>query len=261
MTEGPVSLAGLTLAAVAALGWLVGRRVRARIETLGYRRDSEQDLVAPGSRWWLPPVVALMWALVTWRLLWAPSAQVGGVPTDRVLDPGASAGAPSLTHVAILVTFLVLAVAGVALAAIDADVHRLPDRLMWPTWAVVFGGLSLAALLGGEGEALVRTVACGALAGLFYLLLSLASIARGALGLGLGDVKLAVVLGAALGWFSIQSVVLGLYAGFVVGGVAAALLLLTRRVKIGGHLPFGPPMMIGALLALLLPPDVVTSMF
>ena len=49
----------------------------------------------------------------------------------------------------------------------------------------------------------------------------------------------------------------GIYAGFLVGGLLAVLLLLARRVSWKGDFAYGPPMMVGALLGLLLAPQAV----
>jgi leader peptidase (prepilin peptidase)/N-methyltransferase len=58
-------------------------------------------------------------------------------------------------------------------------------------------------------------------------------------------------VGLYLGWISWRAVVLGGAAGFVVQAVAALVLLAARRVGRKGELPFGPAMLAGALLALL----------
>lgn len=242
---------------VGGLAALFGLRVGRWLRRATYRKPDEEGMDVPGSRWWVVPVMGTLGWVLTWRVLFAPPAQ----RTGGMFDPSSSAGVPSATQFVVLLTLLVIGVAGVALAAMDMDVHRLPDRVMWPTMGVLLLGLALAALIGGHGWPFARVVICAFGSGAFYLMLSLVSLARGSLALGLGDVKLSVVMGGALGWFGFQSVVLGLYAGFLVGGLVAAFLLLTKRVGLGGHLAYGPPMMVGAVIGLLLPPDLLTSMF
>jgi leader peptidase (prepilin peptidase)/N-methyltransferase len=70
-------------------------------------------------------------------------------------------------------------------------------------------------------------------------------------GLGLGDVKFVPTLGLALGWLSWGTVVVGMLAAFLLGGLAAvgALLLLRRGRR--ARLPFGPWLATGALLGVL----------
>jgi leader peptidase (prepilin peptidase)/N-methyltransferase len=158
-------------------------------------------------------------------------------------------------------TLLLVTLSGVCLAAMDLDVHRLPDRIMWPTMGFLFGGLTLAGLVGGGVEPWLRSLLAGVASGGFYLAIALLSLARGSLALGLGDVKLAVVLGAVLGWFGWAETVTGLYAGFLVGGLVAVLLLVARRVDWKGDFAYGPPMMVGALLGLYFAPEVVGGLF
>lgn len=139
----------------------------------------------------------------------------------------------------------------VVLGFIDIEVRRLPDRLVLPGYAVALAGLAAAAWSSGAGEALVRSVACGAIAFAGYLALAL--IGAGRSGLGLGDVKLAGVLGLLLGWSGWLVAALGMLSGFVVGGLVAGFLLVARRSDRRSHMPFGPAMLIGAYLWLCLP--------
>ena len=69
-------------------------------------------------------------------------------------------------------------------------------------------------------------------------------------GLAMGDVKLAALLGLYLGWIGWNAVVIGGATGFVVQAAAALVLLATRRIGLRGELPFGPAMLLGALLAI-----------
>lgn len=243
---------GLGVAGVVG-GIPVGRWLR----QVTYRKPDEESMDLPGSRWWVAPVLGVVYLLISWRVLLAPAA----VGAAGVVDPGGGPGGPSLAQVLALLTFLVAALSCVCLAAMDLDVHRLPDRVMWPTMGLLALGLALAAVVAGEWGILGRFLLAGFACGAGYLTLALISLARGSLALGLGDVKLAVVLGAGLGWFGWQSVVLGMYAGFLAGGVVAVFLLLTRRVGLRGDLAYGPPMMVGALVGAVLTPDFVSSMF
>ena len=68
--------------------------------------------------------------------------------------------------------------------------------------------------------------------------------------IGMGDAKLAALLGLYLGWLGIPVLVLGVLAGFVVQAVLALALLVTRRIGLRGELPFGAAMLVGAALAI-----------
>lgn len=79
-------------------------------------------------------------------------------------------------------------------------------------------------------------------------LAAMAGVSRG--GLGDGDVRLAGLIGLALGYWGWALVVLGLSLGFVLGGCFAVLAIATGRASLRSHIPFGPFMLGGALVAL-----------
>jgi leader peptidase (prepilin peptidase)/N-methyltransferase len=70
-------------------------------------------------------------------------------------------------------------------------------------------------------------------------------------GMGLGDVKLAGVLGLVLGWLGWPEVLLGWFLGFLLGAVVGVSLMALRRAGRKSKIPFGPFMLLGALLAIL----------
>ena len=149
-----------------------------------------------------------------------------------------------------LPAFLVLAVAAVLLAVIDLQHRLLPDRVLLPALAVGSLLLLVAAAAGGAWPALGRA-ALGA-GVLFLVFLALALLSPGAL--GMGDVKLAALLGLYLGWLGWGAVLAGAVAGFVVQAVVAVALLAARRVRRDSELPFGPAMLVGAAVVMALPP-------
>ncbi|MFY0408068.1 prepilin peptidase [Solicola sp. PLA-1-18] len=145
-----------------------------------------------------------------------------------------------------LPAFLVFVAAGVALTAIDLDVMRLPNAIVYPTFGLVAAGFVAASVVTGEVQPLVRAAVAAAALGLLFLALALAKPG----GMGLGDVKLAVVIGAVLGYVSYPSVVVGVFAAFLLGTLAGAVLVVVRRAGRGSLLPFGPALVAGAVLAL-----------
>ncbi|HLS41152.1 MAG TPA: prepilin peptidase [Ornithinicoccus sp.] len=232
-----------------ALGAVAGVPVVRWLQGLSYRRPDEVGQRAPGSRWWVVAALAAASGVTAWRLLLAGTAGH---------DPGAGTGREGWVQAVVLLTLLLVVASCVAMAAIDLDVHRLPDRLMFPTMGVLTGGYAVAAVVAAEPGAWLRALLAGLACGAGYLLLALLSMVRGSLGIGLGDVKLAALLGAALGWFGWAPVLVGMYAGFLAGGLAALVLLVTGRVRLrDGDLAYGPPMMVGALLGLLAGPGAL----
>ncbi|OJW01376.1 MAG: hypothetical protein BGO47_12955 [Microbacterium sp. 67-17] len=144
--------------------------------------------------------------------------------------------------------FAAFAVIGAALAIIDIRSHRLPNRLVALAGASGLVLLAGAAVTGGGIDALLRSL-LAALA-LFAAYLALRMFSAG--GVGGGDIKLAAVIGLYLGWLGWGSVLVGTLAGFVLGGLCAAAMLLIRRAKRRTAIPFGPWMIAGAWVAITL---------
>jgi leader peptidase (prepilin peptidase)/N-methyltransferase len=144
-----------------------------------------------------------------------------------------------------LPAFLVLAGAGMLLTLIDLRHTLLPDRVVLPSLGIGVLLLTVAAAAEGTWPDLGRA-GLGA-AALFAVFLALALISPSSL--GMGDVKLAALLGLHLGWLGWGPVLVGAAAGFVVQALVAVVLLASRRIGLGGELPFGPVMVVGAALA------------
>ncbi|HEY0188565.1 MAG TPA: prepilin peptidase [Cellulomonas sp.] len=143
--------------------------------------------------------------------------------------------------------FLYLAALAVALAAIDLDTRRLPDALVLPSYPVVVVLVALAAWSPGgaaDWTGLVRAL-LGALA-MFAVYFAIVLVYPR--GMGFGDVKLAGVLGLALGWVGWSALVVGWFAAFVLGGLVGVALLATGRASRKTAIPFGPWMLVGAAL-------------
>lgn len=148
-----------------------------------------------------------------------------------------------------LPAFLYLGVVGILLSVIDVVLQRLPDPLTLASYGVGATLLGVAALCSDEGgqrfvHALVGLAALWALFAVQWL---------GAPGaIGLGDVKLAGVLGLYLGWLGLRSWIVGVVAMFVLGALIAIALVATRRADRKTSIPFGPFMIAGTMIAVML---------
>ena len=170
-----------------------------------------------------------------------PPALAAGAVTAVLLGGLAARVHPAL----VLAAACWLAACAVPLACADLAVQRLPDPLTGAAYAGTAVLLLAAAAVGGTWSALVRALLGGlALAG-FYLLLMVISPS----GMSLGDVKLAASLGTLLAWFGWRQLLAGGFAGFLLGGVFAGALLVSRRAGRKQPIPFGPFMIAGAVLA------------
>jgi leader peptidase (prepilin peptidase) / N-methyltransferase len=186
------------------------------------------------------------------RFPWTDGEPRGG---DLALRPPLVEGVTALLFVLAVLrfglawelpAFLFASAAGVLLAVIDFQHHLLPNRVVGPSIGIGSLLLLVAALPDGNWDALLRA-GLGAVA-LFagYLVLALISPRS----LGMGDVKLAGLLGLFLGWIAWSAVFVGALAGFVIQALLALVLLVGRRVGLRGEVPFGPAMMLGAALAI-----------
>lgn len=152
-----------------------------------------------------------------------------------------------------LPAFLYLAAIAVSLSMIDFDTKRLPDSIVLPSYVVSGVLLALAALLDGRWDDLLRGVLAGLAVFAFYFLLAV--IKPG--GMGFGDVKLGGILGLYLGWVSWGAVIVGTFAGFVLGAVVGVVVMAAGKGGRKTKVPFGPFMFIGTYLALAFAQPVV----
>ncbi|MCX4541599.1 A24 family peptidase [Streptomyces sp. NBC_01565] len=136
----------------------------------------------------------------------------------------------------------------VLLGLVDLAVHRLPDVLTLPLAALAAALLGAAALAPGAAGSWRLALSGGAALGASYLLLYLINPA----GIGFGDVKLALALGVALGWYGWGVWALGAFLGFLYGAVYGLGLVLKGRSGLKAAFPFGPFMAAGALTGVLL---------
>ena len=145
-----------------------------------------------------------------------------------------------------LVPALVLAFALVGISSIDLRYRIIPDRITLP---LAVAGLVLAAVLRPSDLPELLLSAFGA--GLFLLVAALLSPS----GMGIGDVKLAFVLGLYVGSSVVIAIIIGL-----VGPVVPMILLLPRygtRVR-KLHLALGPFLALGGMVALLAGDDIIS---
>lgn len=133
---------------------------------------------------------------------------------------------------------------------IDLEHRLVLNRVTFPAMAVALAVAGLRTLpgdplaLGNAVPDLARSMAGGAVG--FVVLFLPAWLTRG--GIGLGDVKLAALMGFALG---LPAVLAGLFLGFLAGGIGAIILLATGIRGRRDAVPYAPFLAAGAWLALL----------
>jgi leader peptidase (prepilin peptidase)/N-methyltransferase len=147
-----------------------------------------------------------------------------------------------------LLAYSALAAVGVPLAAIDVLEQRLPAKLLMPVYPIVAALFALAAIADHNGTAMLRSLAGMIFLLVFYLIIALA--APGAL--GAGDIRLAGLLGFALGWRGWTTLIGGALLGLLYGSLTGATMIAMRRASRHTLIPFGPALIAGTFTALLL---------
>jgi leader peptidase (prepilin peptidase)/N-methyltransferase len=113
--------------------------------------------------------------------------------------------------------YVALATGLVVLSAIDLDTYLLPNRIVYPTGFAVAGLLALASAGEGDWGAYARALAGGAV---YFAAFFALWFVVGGRALGYGDVRLAAVLGMALGWLGWSQLGWGMFLPFLIGAVA-----------------------------------------
>lgn len=149
--------------------------------------------------------------------------------------------------VAVLVAYLYLAAISIALTLIDVDTRRLPNAIVLPAYVVLLALFAVACVLGAPWDSLFRAAIGGAALFAFYALLR--AVRPG--GMGGGDVKLAGVVGVALGWVGWGALAVGAFAAFVLGGLFGVALMVVRRAGRKSAIPFGPWLLAGGWVGII----------
>lgn len=144
----------------------------------------------------------------------------------------------------------------VALGACDLERYLLPRRIVYPTGIGAGALLAVAAAANGQWSRLGVAALCslgafGAFAGLH---------AVNNRWLGFGDVRLAAVLGAVLGWFGPLYLLVGLLIANVVGLVVLVALIAAGRAARDTPVPYGVFLAAGAVLAVLAGDPLVAAL-
>ncbi|MEX0825172.1 MAG: prepilin peptidase [Acidimicrobiia bacterium] len=146
----------------------------------------------------------------------------------------------------VLLAYLWFAALTFVLSLVDIDHKRLPNRILYP--GTVVGAVLLAAGATADGDlsSLWRGLSGGV--AYFAVLLLVALLARG--GFGMGDVKLAFVLGLFAAFRSWETLAVAVFGAFVLGGLASILLLTLTKASRKDAIPFGPWLVLGSWLAI-----------
>ncbi len=232
----------------ALLAGLFGALIGSFLNVVAYRLPRKESVVRPASRcpgcgtpikpWDNIPV--LSWLLLRGRCRHCGTRISARYPLVElatallcaavVLDKGADEDA---------LLGLALVILLVPVTLIDLDFRIIPNVLM-----LIGTVVAIALVLIVDPDGIVEHLIAGVAAGGFFLLAAVAYPA----GMGMGDVKLAGVLGLFLG----REVGVALFAALILGSVVGALIIARKGAKEGRKtaVPFGPFLALGGVLAL-----------
>ena len=147
-----------------------------------------------------------------------------------------------------------LAPVGVVLLVIDWRTTLLPTRIIHPTYVVLAVLIPLAALIDQYLSSLYRAgwgwLVIGGWFWIFWWLFN---------AWGFGDVRLSRVLGPALGYLGWSEMLMGLALMVFVGGIGGVVFSIAHR-DMRRRFPYGPFMLVGALLAVLVGAELARSL-
>ena len=245
----------------AALFGLVGLAFGSFLTVVTYRVPKGESLVTPRSRCPscgsqirnLDNIPLLSWLLLRGRCR-ACGARISPVyPLTElltgVLFVGAALEFDSIWAAAMIAPFLGLMV---ALSIIDLRHRIIPNRIVYPSLAAFGAYIGMVALAGGGLDAARAGIGMLAYGGSLLLVAIVAPA-----GMGMGDVKLAALIGLVLGALGLRYVAVAAGAGILLGGVGAISALVAGASR-KQAIPFGPFLAAGALVAAFLAPQIGT---
>ncbi|WP_432844322.1 prepilin peptidase [Dactylosporangium sp. CA-092794] len=141
--------------------------------------------------------------------------------------------------------WLIVVQVSTLLSLIDVAVNRLPAALVMATGSMVGVGIGAAALLARQPQWVLAALLGAAGLGGVYLLLAVLVPSQ----MGMGDVRLAAVLGAALGIGGWETLLLGAVLPYLIGLPFALAQLRHSSPLRRGQVPFGPLLAAGAIIA------------
>ncbi|TSC53517.1 MAG: leader peptidase (prepilin peptidase) / N-methyltransferase [Microgenomates group bacterium LiPW_16] len=136
--------------------------------------------------------------------------------------------------------YLLLIYALIVVFVSDLKYQIIPDQIVYPVFMMsfVYNFITNSQLL--ITNYLISALAAGLF---FYLLFSI----TGGRGMGLGDVKLAALMGLFLGF---PKIIIALYLAFLTGAIVGVILVLVKKKKFGEHIPFGPFLSAATIISL-----------
>jgi leader peptidase (prepilin peptidase)/N-methyltransferase len=156
-----------------------------------------------------------------------------------------------------LAPYAVLGLSLVAISAIDIERRIIPNRLVYPTVAVVAPLLGVASAVDNRFGSLARAALAAAVAFLVFFAIHMA-VPRG---MGFGDVRLAGVVGMAGGWLGLGQAFVAFLAAFVLGALIGVAAMTVSGAGRKTKIPFGPFLAAGAVFTVMWGAPIAHALF
>ncbi|HEY3841948.1 MAG TPA: prepilin peptidase [Acidimicrobiales bacterium] len=250
------------LAALIGICAAFGLAVGSFLNVVIYRVPRKESIVSPGSAcpscgtpiasWDNVPLLSWLVLRGHCRTCRAPiSVRYPLVEaTTAALFAGAAA---RLGYAWDLPAVLILFASLLALACIDVEHLLLPKRIIYPTLGLDGALLLLAAWRTGDWHRLL--VAAISAVAWFIAFFALNAISPRLL--GFGDVRLAPLLGLALGWFGVDYELLGFFAANLIGAVVGLTLIAMKKMSRQEQIPYGVFLALGTAFAIFAGPELL----
>lgn len=145
-----------------------------------------------------------------------------------------------------ILAFTACVVTGLRVSLVDIDTHTIPRRTMWSAISLLMFLLGVTSVASGRVSA-TDVVLGGVLA--WFSMRVLEFVSRG--DIGHADVVLAGYFGLFLGGVNLAAIFIALFAGFAAAGLVALVMIATKKMSRKSHLPFGPFLFVGMVIAVL----------
>ena len=154
-----------------------------------------------------------------------------------------------------LIKYLILVPMLLSVVVIDYKLQIIPNRLNLTMFEI---GLVFTFIYGFFDTAISINMLLGMLAGggIFLAITLLGGLIYGKEALGLGDVKLMGALGL---FFGLTNIIIIALLSFLIGAILSILLIVTRIKKMDEYIPFGPFIVIGALITIFVPYSLIIN--
>lgn len=159
---------------------------------------------------------------------------------------------------AVLISLIPFACVTALLAVIDLRELRLPNAITWPSTLAAVPLLALStASTNWPTVSLRRALILGAATFVLYFIMWFgAAFAFGANAFGFGDVKLSPILGAQMGFFSLNTALRSILLTHLIAAGVALIVIAVLKIRgkdnvLKASIPLGPSMVLGSIIALI----------